>query len=127
VHAECQHTPKKIACLHFLSFGHSSSRCPADLGKYWRFDHRLYLALVNTEPHKAVDVAVNVAGTKVKAAGGKLSIKSGASQPVSAVAGAERRGTCGPVALHEGYQGLRMVAFRQRLQALREQRIGWIA
>jgi alpha-L-arabinofuranosidase len=49
-----------------------SSRCPADLGKYWRFDHRLYLALVNTEPHKAVDVAVNVAGTKVKAAGGKV-------------------------------------------------------
>jgi alpha-L-arabinofuranosidase len=35
-------------------------------------DGKLYLALVNTDPSKAVDVAVNVAGTKVKAAAGKV-------------------------------------------------------
>jgi alpha-N-arabinofuranosidase len=35
-------------------------------------DGKLYLALVNTNPHKAADVAVNVAGTKVKAATGKV-------------------------------------------------------
>jgi alpha-N-arabinofuranosidase len=35
-------------------------------------DGRLYLALVNTDPHKPVDVAVNVAGTQVKAAAGKV-------------------------------------------------------
>jgi alpha-L-arabinofuranosidase len=35
-------------------------------------DGKLYLALVNTDPHKAVDVAVNVAGTKVNGAAGKV-------------------------------------------------------
>jgi alpha-L-arabinofuranosidase len=35
-------------------------------------DGKLYLALVNTDPHKAVDVAVNVAGTKLKGAAGKV-------------------------------------------------------
>jgi alpha-L-arabinofuranosidase len=35
-------------------------------------DGKLYLALVNTDPHQAVDVAVNVAGTKVKGAAGKV-------------------------------------------------------
>jgi alpha-N-arabinofuranosidase len=35
-------------------------------------DGKLYLALVNTDPHKPVDVAVNVAGAKVKAATGKV-------------------------------------------------------
>jgi alpha-N-arabinofuranosidase len=35
-------------------------------------DGKLYLALVNTDPSKAVDVAVNVAGTKVKGAAGKV-------------------------------------------------------
>ena len=35
-------------------------------------DGKLYLALINTDPHKSVDVAVNVAGTKVKAAVGKV-------------------------------------------------------
>jgi alpha-N-arabinofuranosidase len=35
-------------------------------------DGKLYLALVNTDPHKAVDVAVDVAGAKVKAAAGKV-------------------------------------------------------
>jgi alpha-L-arabinofuranosidase len=35
-------------------------------------DGKLYLALVNTDPHQAVDVAVDVAGTKVKGAAGKV-------------------------------------------------------
>jgi alpha-L-arabinofuranosidase len=35
-------------------------------------DGKLYLALVNTDPHQTVDVAVNVAGTKVKGAAGKV-------------------------------------------------------
>jgi alpha-N-arabinofuranosidase len=35
-------------------------------------DGKLYLALVNTDPSRAVDVAVNVAGTKVKGAAGKV-------------------------------------------------------
>jgi alpha-N-arabinofuranosidase len=35
-------------------------------------DGKVYLALVNTDPHKAVDVAVDVAGTKVNAAAGKV-------------------------------------------------------
>ena len=35
-------------------------------------DGKLYLALVNTDPSQAVEVAVNVAGTKVKAAAGKV-------------------------------------------------------
>jgi alpha-L-arabinofuranosidase len=35
-------------------------------------DGKLYLALVNTDPTKVVDVAVNVAGTKVKGAAGKV-------------------------------------------------------
>jgi alpha-N-arabinofuranosidase len=35
-------------------------------------DGKLYLALINTDPHQAVDVAVNVAGTKVKGAAGKV-------------------------------------------------------
>ncbi|MEO6279238.1 alpha-L-arabinofuranosidase C-terminal domain-containing protein, partial [Roseateles sp.] len=35
-------------------------------------DGKLYLALVNTDPHKAVDVAVNVNGTKVNGAAGKV-------------------------------------------------------
>ncbi|MEZ0472903.1 alpha-N-arabinofuranosidase [Luteimonas salinilitoris] len=35
-------------------------------------DGKVYLALVNTDPHKAVDVAVNVAGTKLKGAAGKV-------------------------------------------------------
>jgi alpha-N-arabinofuranosidase len=35
-------------------------------------DGKVYLALVNTDPHQAVDVAVNVAGTKVKGAAGKV-------------------------------------------------------
>jgi alpha-L-arabinofuranosidase len=35
-------------------------------------DGKMVLALVNTDPHKAVDVAVNVAGTKVKGAAGKV-------------------------------------------------------
>jgi alpha-N-arabinofuranosidase len=35
-------------------------------------DGKLYLALVNTDPHKAVDVAVDVAGTKLKGAAGKV-------------------------------------------------------
>ena len=35
-------------------------------------DGKLYLALVNTDPSKAVDVAVDVAGTKVKGAAGKV-------------------------------------------------------
>jgi alpha-L-arabinofuranosidase len=35
-------------------------------------DGKLYLALVNTDPSKAVDVAVSVAGTKVKGAAGKV-------------------------------------------------------
>ncbi|USX24216.1 alpha-N-arabinofuranosidase [Oxalobacteraceae bacterium OTU3CINTB1] len=35
-------------------------------------DGKVYLALVNTDPHKAVDVAVDVAGTKAKGAAGKV-------------------------------------------------------
>jgi alpha-N-arabinofuranosidase len=35
-------------------------------------DGKVYLALVNTDPSKAVDVAVDVAGTKVKGAAGKV-------------------------------------------------------
>lgn len=35
-------------------------------------DGKLYLALVNTDPHKPVDVAVHVAGTKLKGAAGKV-------------------------------------------------------
>ncbi|MRV76477.1 alpha-N-arabinofuranosidase [Duganella sp. FT92W] len=35
-------------------------------------DGKVYLALVNTDPSKAVDVAVNVAGTMVKGAAGKV-------------------------------------------------------
>jgi alpha-N-arabinofuranosidase len=35
-------------------------------------DGKLYLALVNTDPSKAVDVAVNVAGTRVKGAAGTV-------------------------------------------------------
>jgi alpha-L-arabinofuranosidase len=35
-------------------------------------DGKVYLALVNTDPHKAVDVAVNVAGTKVRGAAGRV-------------------------------------------------------
>jgi alpha-N-arabinofuranosidase len=35
-------------------------------------DGKVYLSLVNTDPSKAVDVAVNVAGTKVKGAAGKV-------------------------------------------------------
>ncbi|WP_457356575.1 alpha-N-arabinofuranosidase [Roseateles sp. P5_D6] len=35
-------------------------------------DGKVYLALVNTDPSKAVDVAVNVAGTKVNGAAGKV-------------------------------------------------------
>jgi alpha-N-arabinofuranosidase len=35
-------------------------------------DGKVYLALVNTDPSKAVDVAVGVAGTKVKGAAGKV-------------------------------------------------------
>ncbi|MBW8896635.1 MAG: alpha-N-arabinofuranosidase [Massilia sp.] len=35
-------------------------------------DGKVYLALVNTDPHQAVDVAVDVAGTKVKGAAGKV-------------------------------------------------------
>ncbi|MFJ1470502.1 alpha-N-arabinofuranosidase [Massilia orientalis] len=35
-------------------------------------DGKVYLALVNTDPHKAVDVAVDVAGAKVNAAAGKV-------------------------------------------------------
>jgi alpha-N-arabinofuranosidase len=35
-------------------------------------DGKLYLALVNTDPTKPVEVAVNVAGTKVKGAAGKV-------------------------------------------------------
>jgi alpha-N-arabinofuranosidase len=35
-------------------------------------DGKLYLALVNTDPHQAVDVAVDVAGAKVKGAAGKV-------------------------------------------------------
>jgi alpha-L-arabinofuranosidase len=35
-------------------------------------DGKVYLALVNTDPHKAVDVAVNVAGTTLKGAAGKV-------------------------------------------------------
>jgi alpha-L-arabinofuranosidase len=35
-------------------------------------DGKLYLALVNTDPSKPVDIAVNVAGTKVKGAAGKV-------------------------------------------------------
>jgi alpha-L-arabinofuranosidase len=35
-------------------------------------DGKVYLALVNTDPHHAVDVAVEVAGTKVKGAAGKV-------------------------------------------------------
>jgi alpha-N-arabinofuranosidase len=35
-------------------------------------DGKVYLALVNTDPAKPVDVAVNVAGTKVKGAAGKV-------------------------------------------------------
>ena len=35
-------------------------------------DGKLYLALVNTDPHKVVDVAVDIAGTKVKGAAGKV-------------------------------------------------------
>src|SRR5688500_8133039 len=35
-------------------------------------DGKLYLALVNTDPHRPVDVAVNVAGAKVKGAAGKV-------------------------------------------------------
>jgi alpha-N-arabinofuranosidase len=35
-------------------------------------DGKMYLALVNTDPHKAVDVAVDVAGAKVKGAAGKV-------------------------------------------------------
>jgi alpha-L-arabinofuranosidase len=35
-------------------------------------DGKLYLALVNTDPHKPVDVAVNVAGSKAKGAAGKV-------------------------------------------------------
>ncbi len=35
-------------------------------------DGKVYLALVNTDPSKAVDVAVNVSGTKVKGAAGKV-------------------------------------------------------
>ncbi|KQX01645.1 alpha-N-arabinofuranosidase [Massilia sp. Root418] len=35
-------------------------------------DGKLYLALVNTDPSKPVEVAVNVAGTKVKGAAGKV-------------------------------------------------------
>ncbi|MEO7496829.1 MAG: alpha-L-arabinofuranosidase C-terminal domain-containing protein [Massilia sp.] len=35
-------------------------------------DGRLYLALVNTDPSKAVDVAVDVAGTKLKGAAGNV-------------------------------------------------------
>jgi alpha-N-arabinofuranosidase len=35
-------------------------------------DGKVYLALVNTDPSKAVEVAVNVAGTKVKGAAGKV-------------------------------------------------------
>jgi len=35
-------------------------------------DGKLYLALVNTDPAKAVDIAVSVAGAKVKAAAGKV-------------------------------------------------------
>jgi len=35
-------------------------------------DGKVYLSLVNTDPHKAVDVAVNVTGTKVSGAAGKV-------------------------------------------------------
>jgi alpha-N-arabinofuranosidase len=35
-------------------------------------DGKLYLALVNTDPSKAADVAVDVAGTKVKGAAGNV-------------------------------------------------------
>ena len=35
-------------------------------------DGKVYLALVNTDPHRPVDVAVNVAGAKVKGAAGKV-------------------------------------------------------
>ena len=35
-------------------------------------DGKMYLSLVNTDPHKAVDVAVNVTGTKVNGAAGKV-------------------------------------------------------
>jgi alpha-N-arabinofuranosidase len=35
-------------------------------------DGKMYLALVNTDPSKPVEVAVNVAGTKVKGAAGKV-------------------------------------------------------
>jgi alpha-N-arabinofuranosidase len=35
-------------------------------------DGKVYLALVTTDPHKAVDVAVNVAGTKLRGAAGKV-------------------------------------------------------
>jgi alpha-N-arabinofuranosidase len=35
-------------------------------------DGKVYLALVNTDPSKAVDVAVDVAGTKVNGAAGKV-------------------------------------------------------
>lgn len=35
-------------------------------------DGKVYLALVNTDPSRAVDVAVNVAGTTVKGAAGKV-------------------------------------------------------